>query len=83
MRRITTAADKLPKVTAISREEALAKLPEPTSAATHRAHSGNGIFWPVILQDGEAVGNWSVAGGKVQTEVFHPDVNLNQEALKA
>lgn len=47
----------------------------------HRAHSGNGIFWPVILQDGEAIGNWSAAGGKVQTEVFHPDVSLNQEAM--
>ena len=48
----------------------------------HRAHSGNGIFWPVILQNGEAVGNWSTAGGKVQTTVFHPDANLNQETLE-
>lgn len=48
----------------------------------HRAHSGNGIFWPVILQDGEVVGNWSAAGGKVQTEIFHPDANLNQEAVE-
>ena len=48
----------------------------------HRAHSGNGIFWPVILQNGEAVGNWSTAGGKVQTKVFHPDANINQEVLE-
>lgn len=48
----------------------------------HRAHSGNGIFWPIILQDGEGIGNWSAAGGKVQTEVFHPEENLNHEALK-
>ena len=47
----------------------------------HRAHSGNGIFWPVVLQDGEAVGNWSAAGGKVQTELFHPDSSLNIDAL--
>lgn len=47
----------------------------------HRAHSGNGIFWPVILQDGEAVGNWSAAGGKLQTEAFHPESGLDGEAL--
>ena len=47
----------------------------------HRAHSDNGIFWPVILQDGEAAGNWAAAGGKVRTEVFSPDASLNQEAL--
>lgn len=48
----------------------------------HRAHSGNGIFWPVILQDGEAVGNWSAAAGKVRTEVFYPVAGLKQEALE-
>ena len=48
----------------------------------HRAHSGNGIFWPVILQDGEAVGNWSAAAGKVRTEVFYPDAGLRQEQLE-
>ena len=47
----------------------------------HRAHSGNGIFWPIILQDGEVIGNWSAAGGKIQTEVFHPGVNPNHEAI--
>ena len=48
----------------------------------HRAHSGNGIFWPVILQNGEVVGNWSAAAGKVQTEVFSPDAGINQEAME-
>ena len=47
----------------------------------HHAHDQKGIFWPVILQDGEVIGNWSAAGGKVQTEVFHPDASLNQEAV--
>ena len=48
----------------------------------HRAHSGNGIFWPVVLQDGEAVGNWSVAGGKVTIETFYPDTILNGAAVE-
>ena len=48
----------------------------------HRAHSGNGIFWPVILQDGEAAGNWSAAGGKLQAELFHQDIILNEDALE-
>ena len=48
----------------------------------HRAHSGNGVFWPVILQNGEVVGNWSAAAGKVQTEVFSPDAGINQEAME-
>ena len=48
----------------------------------HRAHSGNGIFWPVVLQDGEAVGNWSAAGGKVTIETFYPDIILNGAAVE-
>ena len=48
---------------------------------THRAHNGTGIFWPVILLDGEVVGNWSMPGGKVQTEIFHPEARINQDAL--
>ena len=48
----------------------------------HRAHSGNGIFWPVILQDGEAVGNWSAVGGKVQTEPFRKESEINEDALQ-
>lgn len=49
----------------------------------HRAHSGNGIFWPVILQNGEAVGNWSTAGGKLQTELFPTESGINDEALQS
>ena len=48
----------------------------------HLAHSGNGIFWPVVLQNGEAVGNWSAAGGKVQTQVFPSDTSLPPKALE-
>jgi hypothetical protein len=48
----------------------------------HRAHSGNGIFWPVILQDGHAIGNWTLAAGKVQTEFFHPDTPIALEPLQ-
>ena len=48
----------------------------------HRAHSGNGIFWPVILQDGEAKGNWSAASGKVKIDVFHSNASLNQKMLE-
>ena len=48
----------------------------------HRTHSGNGIFWPVILQDGKAIGNWSAVCGKVQIEVFHADTHLNQESVE-
>ena len=29
-----------------------------------RAHNGSGNFWPVLLQDGEVIGNWSAQGGK-------------------
>ena len=49
----------------------------------HRAHSGNGIFWPVILHDGKAVANWSASGGAVSVETFHPDTTLSEEALDA
>ena len=48
---------------------------------THRAHNSTGIFWPVILLDGEVVGNWSVPGGKIKTEIFHPEAIINQGAL--
>ncbi len=48
----------------------------------HKVHSGQGIFWPVILMNGEIVGNWSAKGGKVQIEIFHPNVRLNEVALE-
>ena len=49
---------------------------------THRAHNSTGNFWPVILLDGEVVGNWSVSGGTNQTEIFHPEARISQEALQ-
>ena len=49
---------------------------------SHRAHNDRGVFWPVVLLDGEVVGNWSVAGGKVTTDIFHPLAHMDQEALE-
>ena len=44
---------------------------------SHRAHNNSGIFWPVLLQDGEVVGNWSAAAGKLTLDIFHPDATLD------
>ncbi|MBP5720810.1 MAG: winged helix DNA-binding domain-containing protein [Bacteroidales bacterium] len=49
---------------------------------SHRAHNQRGIFWPVILQDGEVVGNWSVPAGNPRVEIFHPQADLDEEALQ-
>lgn len=48
----------------------------------HRAHDNRGIFWPVILLDGEVVGNWSAVGGEVRTEMFRQDALLAPAALR-
>ncbi|MBR1576013.1 MAG: AlkZ family DNA glycosylase [Bacteroidales bacterium] len=48
----------------------------------YHAHDQKGIFWPIILQDGEVVGNWSAAGGKIRTDIFHPGISLNEGALE-
>ena len=45
-------------------------------------NSGNGIFWPVILQDGQAIGNWTLAAGKVQTTPFLPDTPIALDPLQ-
>ena len=50
---------------------------------SHRAHNNSGIFWPVVLQDGVVVGNWSLSLGKVAVERFHPEVGFNEDALQA
>ena len=50
---------------------------------SQRAHNNRGIFWPVILLDGEVIGNWSAAGGTVGTHIFHPDARIDPEALDA
>ena len=49
---------------------------------SHRAHNNSGIFWPVVLQDGEVVGNWNAAPAKVSVEIFHPEARLNEAALR-
>ena len=48
---------------------------------SHRAHNNTGNFWPVVLQNGQVVGNWSAPGGKVTVDLFHPDADLDEEAL--
>lgn len=48
---------------------------------SHHAHNNSGIFWPVILLDGKVVGNWSAPSGKIQTNIFLPDVTITEEAL--
>ena len=36
----------------------------------HRAHDQTGTFWPVILLDGEVVGNWTFSKDTVNTHFF-------------
>lgn len=48
----------------------------------HRAHDNSGTFWNVLLQDGEVIGNWSPAAGKVSVEIFHPSASLNEAGLQ-
>lgn len=49
---------------------------------SHRAHNNRGIFWPVILLDGEVVGNWSSSSGKVRTQSFHPESSIEDGVLQ-
>ena len=49
---------------------------------SHRAHNNSGIFWPVVLQDGEVIGNWSAPAGKVSVDIFHPEAVLDMQALQ-
>ncbi|MBP5302304.1 MAG: AlkZ family DNA glycosylase [Bacteroidales bacterium] len=48
---------------------------------SHRAHNNTGNFWPVIMQDGQVVGNWSSAGGKIKKDIFHTEVSIDEDAL--
>ena len=48
---------------------------------SHHAHDGSGTFGNVILQDGEVVGNWTAAGGRIGTSIFKPGTSLDDEAL--
>ena len=49
---------------------------------SHHAHNNRGIFWPVILLDGEVIGNWSAALGKVSTDLFHPGACLDEGSIQ-
>ena len=49
---------------------------------SHHAHNNRGIFWPVILLDGEVTGNWSAASGKVSIDLFHPGTGLDEGAVQ-
>ena len=49
---------------------------------THRAHNNSGIFWPVLLQDGQVVGNWSSTKDNVTVEQFNQESTLNQKSLE-
>lgn len=42
---------------------------------THRAHSNNGIFYPVILRDGVIYGNWKPYSKRLQTTFFEAERN--------
>ena len=44
---------------------------------SHRAHNQRGIFWPVVLLDGEVVGNWSQG-----IDIFHPEACPDEAALQ-
>ena len=50
-------------------------------AHAHRAHNNRGIFWPVVLLDGQIVGNWSSSKGTVSTGFFRQDTDLSPESL--
>lgn len=50
---------------------------------SHRAHNQTGNFWPVILRDGEVVGNWSAAGGKVEAVFFNGDAKDHIDQINA
>ena len=50
---------------------------------SHHAHNNSGIFWPVVLQDGEVIGNWRGAPGSVAVEIFHSEASFDEEALEA
>lgn len=39
---------------------------------THRSHTNNGIFFPVIVHDGVVCGNWSPWQESLKTELFRP-----------
>lgn len=49
----------------------------------HHAHDQSGTFWPIVLLDGQAAGNWTATKDKVTVHPFHPECPLCQESLEA
>ena len=43
---------------------------------SHRAHSNNGIFHPIIAHDGIICGNWKPFGKKLEATAFTPDMQI-------
>ena len=43
---------------------------------SHRAHSNNGIFHPVIAHDGIICGNWKPFGKKLEATAFTPYMQI-------
>ena len=50
---------------------------------SHKAHSNNGIFQPVIALDGEIVGNWSPASKDGRFSIFKPSLSIPEDTLAA
>lgn len=48
----------------------------------HRAHNNSGIFYPVILRDGVAVGNWNPFGKSFSPTPFNEDDSLEGASEK-
>lgn len=48
----------------------------------HHAHDQSGTFWPIVLLDGQAAGNWTATKDKVTVHPFHPDCPLSREGLE-
>ena len=42
----------------------------------HRAHNSSGIFYPIVLRDGIACGNWKPFEKEVHCQPFDPEDNL-------
>ncbi len=48
----------------------------------HRAHDQTGTFWPVILLDGEVVGNWTFTKDTVNTHIFRENCAPSPASLE-
>ena len=48
----------------------------------HHAHDQSGTFWPVVLYEGEVVGNWTASRGSVSTRFFREEPCPSPESLQ-